>query len=92
MKHFHTVCTCVSVRVAGVVGLGVQRCSDWFRQRWEECMRTIPIPFINHLLCVSMKFDFLCNVLKGQTSSRRVLLHGHVITEALLALMLCAQQ
>lgn len=67
-----------------MVDLGVQRCSDWFSQRWAECMRTIPVPVINHILCVSMKFNFLCDVLRGESSSCPSVLHGHVIPEKLL--------
>ncbi|XP_029359740.1 E3 ubiquitin-protein ligase DCST1-like [Echeneis naucrates] len=50
-----------------VVDEGVQRCSDWFRQRWAECMKVIPVPIINHILCVSMKFHFLCHVMRVMT-------------------------
>ncbi|XP_040899645.1 E3 ubiquitin-protein ligase DCST1 [Toxotes jaculatrix] len=50
-----------------VVDEGVRRCSDWFRLRWEECMEAIPVPIINHILCVSMKFHFLCDVMRVMT-------------------------
>ncbi|XP_022617267.1 DC-STAMP domain-containing protein 1 [Seriola dumerili] len=50
-----------------VVDEGVQRCSDWFRLRWAECMKEIPVPVINHILCVSMKFHFLCDVMRVMT-------------------------
>lgn len=29
-------------------------------------MEAVPVPVINHILCVSMKFHFLCDVLRGQ--------------------------
>ncbi|KAM6994691.1 E3 ubiquitin-protein ligase DCST1 [Tautogolabrus adspersus] len=51
----------------GVVDEGVQRCADWFSLRWAECMEAIPVPVINHILCVSMKFHFLCDVLRVMT-------------------------
>ncbi|KAM3614763.1 uncharacterized protein V6R79_018856 [Siganus canaliculatus] len=51
----------------GVVDRGVQRCVHWFRLRWEECMNAIPVPIINHILCVSMKFHFLCDVMRVMT-------------------------
>ncbi|KAM9309175.1 E3 ubiquitin-protein ligase DCST1 [Pholidichthys leucotaenia] len=50
-----------------VVAEGIRRCSDWFRQKWEECMKTIGIPIISHIFCVSMKFDFLCDIMKVMT-------------------------
>ncbi|KAM9723772.1 E3 ubiquitin-protein ligase DCST1 [Menidia menidia] len=50
-----------------VVSQGVQRCADWFGGRWETCMAAIPVPVINHILCVSMKFHFLCDVMRVMT-------------------------
>uniref|UniRef100_A0A8C4FAQ7 Dendritic cell-specific transmembrane protein-like domain-containing protein n=2 Tax=Dicentrarchus labrax TaxID=13489 RepID=A0A8C4FAQ7_DICLA len=50
-----------------VVDGGVQRCADWFGLRWAECMEAIPVPVINHILCVSMKFHFLCDVMRVMT-------------------------
>ncbi|KAF1388553.1 hypothetical protein PFLUV_G00091470 [Perca fluviatilis] len=50
-----------------VVNEGVQRCADWFGSRWAECMQAIPVPVINHVLCVSMKFNFLCDVMRVMT-------------------------
>lgn len=31
-------------------------------------MEAIPVPVINHILCVPMKFHFLCDVMRGKTS------------------------
>ncbi|XP_056300626.1 disintegrin and metalloproteinase domain-containing protein 12-like [Pseudoliparis swirei] len=50
-----------------VVDEGVQRCADWFSQKWAECMTAIPVPVINHILCVSMKFHFLCDIMRVMT-------------------------
>ncbi|XP_044062730.1 E3 ubiquitin-protein ligase DCST1 isoform X2 [Siniperca chuatsi] len=50
-----------------VVNEGMQRCADWFSLRWAECMEAIPVPIINHILCVSMKFHFLCDVMRVMT-------------------------
>uniref|UniRef100_A0A3P9KLM1 DC-STAMP domain containing 1 n=1 Tax=Oryzias latipes TaxID=8090 RepID=A0A3P9KLM1_ORYLA len=47
-----------------LVNEGVQRCAGWFDSRWKECMAVIPVPVINHILCVSMKFHFLCDIMK----------------------------
>ncbi|XP_039973275.1 E3 ubiquitin-protein ligase DCST1 [Xiphias gladius] len=50
-----------------VVEEAMQRCFDWFRRRWAECMEVIPVPIINHILCVSMKFHFLCDIMRVMT-------------------------
>ncbi|XP_068179006.1 E3 ubiquitin-protein ligase DCST1 [Antennarius striatus] len=50
-----------------VVDAGVQRCVDWFQQKWEECMAAIAVPVINHIFCVSMKFYFLCDIMRVMT-------------------------
>ncbi|XP_043973264.1 E3 ubiquitin-protein ligase DCST1 isoform X1 [Gambusia affinis] len=54
-------------RCDGVVDEGIRRCAGWFRQKWSECMKAIPVPIINHILCISMKFDFLCDVMRIMT-------------------------
>ncbi|KAM4736516.1 E3 ubiquitin-protein ligase DCST1 [Anableps anableps] len=51
----------------GVVNEGIQRCAGWFNKRWKACMEAIPVPVINHILCVSMKFHFLCDVMRIMT-------------------------
>ncbi|XP_069581783.1 E3 ubiquitin-protein ligase DCST1 [Brachyistius frenatus] len=50
-----------------VVNEGVQRCADWFSSKWAKCMKAIPVPVINHILCVSMKFHFLCDIMRVMT-------------------------
>ncbi|XP_047455094.1 E3 ubiquitin-protein ligase DCST1 isoform X2 [Mugil cephalus] len=50
-----------------VVDEGVQRCSDWFDRRWAACMEAIPVPVINHILCVTMRFHFLCDIMRVMT-------------------------
>ncbi|XP_061574076.1 E3 ubiquitin-protein ligase DCST1 [Cololabis saira] len=50
-----------------VVQEGVQRCTDWFSSRWSDCMEAIPVPVINHVFCFSMKFHFLCDVMRVMT-------------------------
>lgn len=70
----------VRVCVPDVVDEGVQRCTDWFSRRWEECMKAIPVPVINHILCVPMQFHFLCDVMRGERSCRLlVCLHKHTL-------------
>lgn len=62
----HRVRACVP----DVVDEGVRRCTDWFSLRWAECMKAIPVPVINHILCVPMQFHFLCDVMRGERSRR----------------------
>ncbi|XP_074540314.1 E3 ubiquitin-protein ligase DCST1 [Halichoeres trimaculatus] len=76
-KHSHAVSsgnstqeqftTKTMMQCDSVVDEGVQRCTDWFSRRWAECMEAIPVPIINHILCVSMKFHFLCDVMRVMT-------------------------
>ncbi|KAM9782568.1 E3 ubiquitin-protein ligase DCST1 [Neosynchiropus ocellatus] len=49
-----------------VVGEGVERCAKWFETKWTECMAKVPFP-INELFCVSMKFHFLCDIMRVMT-------------------------
>ncbi|XP_028837891.1 E3 ubiquitin-protein ligase DCST1 [Denticeps clupeoides] len=50
-----------------VVQQGVHRCQAWFDDKWQVCMDTIKAPVINHLLCIPMKFGFLCDIMKVMT-------------------------
>lgn len=51
----------------GVVEQGVRRCAAWFEERWEQCMEVISVPVINHIFCFSMRFHFLCDVMRVMT-------------------------
>lgn len=42
----------------------MQRCRDWFDTKYNACMKKIFVPLINHLLCLPMKFKFLCHIVK----------------------------
>ncbi|XP_072535255.1 E3 ubiquitin-protein ligase DCST1 [Salminus brasiliensis] len=50
-----------------VVKQGIVRCQEWFSAKWQECMDTVESPVINHFLCVPMKFEFLCNIMRVMT-------------------------
>ncbi|XP_061884857.1 E3 ubiquitin-protein ligase DCST1 isoform X1 [Entelurus aequoreus] len=50
-----------------MVNQGVQRCADWFGLKWAECMEAVHVPVINHILCVPMKFHFLCDIMRVMT-------------------------
>ncbi|KAM8921546.1 E3 ubiquitin-protein ligase DCST1 [Pelodytes ibericus] len=51
------------LRCEYVIEKGIDKCYDWFNTKHEECMRTIFLPILNTLLCLPMKFKFLCNIL-----------------------------
>ncbi|KAK1151515.1 E3 ubiquitin-protein ligase DCST1 [Acipenser oxyrinchus oxyrinchus] len=55
------------LRCEYVVEEGVYRCKGWFKLKWKQCMDTIKVPIINHILCIPMTFDFLCNIMKLMT-------------------------
>ncbi|XP_053351203.1 E3 ubiquitin-protein ligase DCST1 [Clarias gariepinus] len=55
------------LRCEYVVQNGIDRCIKWFDDTWLKCMDTIKSPVINHFLCVPMKFDFLCNIMRVMT-------------------------
>lgn len=48
-----------------VVDQAMQRCRDWFDKKHKACMARIVVPLISHLLCLPMKFKFLCHIVKG---------------------------
>ncbi|XP_062847764.1 E3 ubiquitin-protein ligase DCST1 [Trichomycterus rosablanca] len=56
-----------AMRCDDVVKTGIERCREWFRAKWLECMDTVKSPVINHFVCVPMKFEFLCNVMRVMT-------------------------
>ncbi|XP_075996476.1 E3 ubiquitin-protein ligase DCST1 [Genypterus blacodes] len=47
-----------------IVEAGVQRCRGWFNEKWLDCLDTIKLPVFSYLLCLPMKFDLLCQILK----------------------------
>ncbi|XP_009462972.1 PREDICTED: LOW QUALITY PROTEIN: DC-STAMP domain-containing protein 1 [Nipponia nippon] len=51
-------------RCTYVIELGMQRCRDWFNDKHKACMAQVVVPIISHLLCVPMKFKFLCHIVK----------------------------
>ncbi|XP_019329667.1 PREDICTED: DC-STAMP domain-containing protein 1 [Aptenodytes forsteri] len=52
------------LRCTYVIELGMQRCRDWFSTKHEVCMAQVVVPLISHLLCLPMKFKFLCHIVK----------------------------
>ncbi|XP_062488293.1 E3 ubiquitin-protein ligase DCST1 isoform X1 [Pezoporus occidentalis] len=60
--------TKTKLRCNNVIELGMQRCRDWFDTKYDACMEQIFVPLINHLLCLPMKFKFLCHIVKVMNS------------------------
>ncbi|XP_034954771.2 E3 ubiquitin-protein ligase DCST1 [Zootoca vivipara] len=52
------------MRCTHIIDEAIKRCQSWFAMKHASCMRTIAVPFINHLLCIPMKFSFLCHFAK----------------------------
>nr|XP_038023649.1 LOW QUALITY PROTEIN: E3 ubiquitin-protein ligase DCST1 [Anas platyrhynchos] len=52
------------LRCTYVVDQAMQRCRDWFDKKHKACMARIVVPLISHLLCLPMKFKFLCHIVK----------------------------
>ncbi|XP_068778049.1 E3 ubiquitin-protein ligase DCST1 [Struthio camelus] len=52
------------LRCKYVIDLAMQRCRDWFNTKHQACMEHVVVPLISHLLCLPMKFKFLCHVVK----------------------------
>ncbi|XP_043935219.1 E3 ubiquitin-protein ligase DCST1 [Protopterus annectens] len=55
------------MRCEYVIQESVERCKLWFDTKYDECMRTIAVPIINHLLCIPMHFRFLCDIMYVMT-------------------------
>lgn len=54
-----------------VVDQAILSCRRWFDKKHQQCMQRIPVPLLNHLLCLPMKFKFFCGIAKGQHRGRR---------------------
>ena len=54
-----------AARPAEVVQDATQRCRRWFEAKHRACMAQIVVPVISHLLCLPMRFTFLCHIAKG---------------------------
>ncbi|XP_075593029.1 E3 ubiquitin-protein ligase DCST1 [Balearica regulorum gibbericeps] len=52
------------LRCTYLIELGMQRCRDWFNDKHEACVARIVVPLISHLLCLPMKFKFLCHIVQ----------------------------
>ncbi|XP_054567487.1 E3 ubiquitin-protein ligase DCST1 isoform X2 [Eptesicus fuscus] len=53
------------LRCAYVVDKAILSCRRWFDKKHEQCMQRIPVPLLNHLLCLPMKFKFFCGIAKA---------------------------
>ncbi|XP_070806369.1 E3 ubiquitin-protein ligase DCST1 [Pituophis catenifer annectens] len=52
------------MRCKSIIQQAVKRCQTWFQTKHQSCMKTIAVPLVNHLLCIPMKFSFLCHLAK----------------------------
>ncbi|XP_039219272.1 E3 ubiquitin-protein ligase DCST1 isoform X2 [Crotalus tigris] len=52
------------MRCQRIIQQAVRRCRAWFQTKHRSCMQTIAVPLVNHLLCLPMKFSFLCYLAK----------------------------
>uniref|UniRef100_A0A8C8RHV0 DC-STAMP domain containing 1 n=1 Tax=Pelusios castaneus TaxID=367368 RepID=A0A8C8RHV0_9SAUR len=52
------------LRCKYVIDQAIVRCQAWFDTKHKACMRRIAVPLLNHLLCLPMKFKFLCHMVK----------------------------
>ncbi|CAM5123848.1 unnamed protein product [Natator depressus] len=52
------------LRCKYVVDEAIRRCQAWFDAKHKACLRSIAVPLISHLLCLPMKFKFLCHVVQ----------------------------
>ncbi|XP_077431209.1 DC-STAMP domain-containing protein 1 [Vanacampus margaritifer] len=59
---FNTIAQCDKI-----VDKGVAKCREWFGDKWNECAKVIGVPVIKHILCVPMKFHFLCDIIRVMT-------------------------
>ncbi|KAM9805521.1 E3 ubiquitin-protein ligase DCST1 isoform 2-T2 [Syngnathus typhle] len=51
----------------GMVKAGIRECADWFSNKWKKCDQVVQVPVIKNILCVPMKFSFLCDIMKVMT-------------------------
>ncbi|XP_060109121.1 E3 ubiquitin-protein ligase DCST1 [Heteronotia binoei] len=52
------------MRCSYVIDQSIKRCQAWFEAKYKSCLSTIAVPVISHLLCIPMKFSFLCHLAK----------------------------
>ncbi|EDL15204.1 E3 ubiquitin-protein ligase DCST1 [Mus musculus] len=52
------------LRCIHVVNKAILSCYRWFDKKHKNCMRRIHLPLFNNMICVPMKFKFLCNIAK----------------------------
>ncbi|XP_058165765.1 E3 ubiquitin-protein ligase DCST1 [Dasypus novemcinctus] len=52
------------LRCSYVMNRAMLSCYRWFDQKHKQCLQRIRVPLINYLLCLPMKFKFLCRITK----------------------------
>ncbi|RMB93884.1 hypothetical protein DUI87_29620 [Hirundo rustica rustica] len=59
------------LRCDTVIQKGLQRCTDHFQTMHKHCMRIVVVPILSHLICLPMRFGFLCQSVKVMTPGVR---------------------
>ncbi|XP_052034632.1 E3 ubiquitin-protein ligase DCST1 [Apodemus sylvaticus] len=52
------------LRCTHIVNKAIHSCYRWFNKKHRQCTRSVRAPLINNLLCLPMKFKFLCRIAK----------------------------
>ncbi|XP_065276454.1 E3 ubiquitin-protein ligase DCST1 [Emys orbicularis] len=52
------------LRCKYVIDEAIGRCQAWFDAKHKACLRRVAVPLISHLLCLPMKFKFLCHMVQ----------------------------
>ncbi|KAM9114142.1 E3 ubiquitin-protein ligase DCST1 isoform 2-T3 [Pangshura tecta] len=58
------------LRCKYVIDEAIGRCQAWFDAKHKACLQRIAVPLISHLLCLPMKFKFLCHVVQARAPGR----------------------
>lgn len=48
-----------------MIELGIRRCQDWFEGTFRACVAKLVVPFLSHLLCLPLKFSFVCHAVRS---------------------------
>ncbi|XP_048338801.1 E3 ubiquitin-protein ligase DCST1 isoform X2 [Sphaerodactylus townsendi] len=52
------------MRCSYIIDESITRCKAWFEAKYQSCLNKIAVPVISHLLCIPMKFSFICHLAK----------------------------
>ncbi|XP_072254310.1 E3 ubiquitin-protein ligase DCST1-like, partial [Pyxicephalus adspersus] len=46
-----------------VIDQGITKCYEWFEIKYDECLGKIVVPVVSHILCLPLKFSFICKIM-----------------------------